>query len=350
MLLLLLAACSTEKQKPVDDRVPVAVAVAQQQDVPLQIRTIGNVDAYSSVAVRALVGGQLTKVWFREGQDVHRGDMLFTIDPRPFQAALAQAEANVARDEANLRNAESQAARYADLVKKDYVTKEDYERMTSGAEASRATVAADRAAVENARLQLSYCAIKAPIDGRTGSLTVKEGNLVRANDTAPLVTINQIEPVYVDFKVPEEQLTQVRARLGADVVATPQGSTTPVHGKLTFIENAVDATTGTISLKATFDNKDRSLWPGQFATVALTIADRPNAIVVPAQAVQTGQRGQYVYVVTQGNGVEMRPVTVAQQLDQQAVIASGIAPGETVVTDGQLKLTAKSKVDIKARS
>jgi len=345
------AACSSEKPKPADDRVPVAVAVAQQQNLPLQIRAIGSVQPFSTVAVRALVGGQLTKVWFREGQDVRRGDVLFTIDPRPFQASLSQAQANLARDQAQLRNAESQANRYAGLVKQDYVTKEDYERMTSAAEAARAVVGADRAAIETAQLQLAYCRITSPIDGRTGNLMVHEGNVVRANDTTALVTINQIQPVYVEFKVPEAQLAQVRARAGSDVVATPQTQgAKPATGKLTFIDNAVDQTTGTIDLKATFANQDRSLWPGQFATVALTIADRPSAIVVPAQAVQTGQRGQYIYVVTQNNGVEMRPVVVAQQLDQQAVIARGISAGETVVTDGQLRLTPKSKVEIKARS
>jgi len=232
-------------------------------------------------------------------------------------------------------------------VKKDYVTKEEYEKMTSGAAAARAVVAADRAAIENARLQLAYCEIRSPIDGRTGNLMVHAGNLVRANDTVALVTINQIEPVYVEFKIPEAQLGQVRARAGADVQATPQAGLTPATGKLTFIDNAVDPATGTISLKATFPNRDRSLWPGQYATVALTLGDRPNAVIVPAQAVQTGQRGQYIYVVTHDNGVEMRPVVVAQQLDQQAIIARGIAAGETVVTDGQLRLTPKSKVQIK---
>jgi len=347
---LILAACTAKQQKPPDEHVPVAVAVAQQQNLPLSISAIGNVQPLSTVAVRALVGGQLTKVWFREGQDVHRGDMLFTIDPRPFQATLSQAQANLARDEAQLRNAESQANRYADLVKKDYVTKEDYDRITSGAEAARAVVAADRAAIENARLQLAYCEIKSPLDGRTGNLMVHEGNLVRANDTVALVTINQVQPVYVEFRVPEAQLTDVRARLGAAVDAKPQTpNAQTATGKLTFIDNAVDQTTGTIDLKATFPNQDRSLWPGEYVNVSLVLAERPNAIVVPAQAVQTGQRGQYIYVVKQDNGVEMRPVVVAEQLDQQAVIAKGIQAGETVVTDGQLKLTPKSKVEIKAR-
>ena len=345
----LLAACGGDKAKPVDDRVPVTVATAQQKNMPVQLRAIGTVMPLQTVAIRALVGGQLTKVWFREGDEVHNGDMLFTIDPRPYQSALAQAEANLARDEAQLKNAQAESARYADLVKKDYVTREQAEQFSSAAEAAGATVAADHAAVENSRLQLSYCQIHAPLDGRTGSLQVHAGNLVKANDTTPLVVINKIHPVYVQFAIPEAQLAALRARGMTNVAvgAVPQGSTQSETGALTFVDNAVDATTGTITLKATFPNHDAALWPGQFVNVAVTLADRPNAIVVPAQAVQNGQRGQYVYVVKSDNGVEMRPVTVAQQVDQQVVIDRGVNAGETVVTDGQLKLTPKSKIEIK---
>jgi len=222
--------------------------------------------------------------------------------------------------------------------------------MTAGAEAAKATAAADRAAVENARLQLSYCSIAAPIDGRTGGLMVHAGNLVHANDTNPLLIINQVTPVYVQFSIPESQLGQVRQRggLGVPVAAAPQGGGTPIAaGKLTFIDNAVDTTTGTITLKALFANQDRALWPGQFVTVAMTLQERPNAVVVPSQAVQSGQRGQYVYVVKQDNSVEMRPVRVEEAVNQQAIIDSGVTPGETVVTDGQLRLTPKSHVDVK---
>jgi membrane fusion protein, multidrug efflux system len=322
----------------------------EQKNLPLQVRAIGTVQPVSTVAVRALVGGELTRVWFREGDDVRKGQMLFTIDPRPYQASLQQAEANLARDQANQRNAESQAARYAVLVKKDYVTKEEYERMTSGAEAAKAVVAADKAAVENARLQLSYCNITAPIDGRTGSLMVHAGNISHANDTHPLLVINQVTPVYVQFAVPETQLDPVRAHggIGVPVTASPQNGGAPIAtGKLNFIDNAVDATTGTIMLKALYANTNRALWPGQFVTVAMTLQERPNAVVVPSQAVQTGQRGQYVYVVKQDTSVEMRPVKIEESINQQAVIASGLSPGETVVTDGQLRLTPKSHVDVK---
>lgn len=346
--LVVLTACREKQQKPRDERVPVTVATAEQKTMPQEIRVVGNVQPLSTVEVRAQVGGQLTRVWFREGEDVHRGQLLFSIDPRPFQATLQQAQANLARDEAQLRNAESERARYSDLVKKDYVTKEEYDKIVAGAEAARAVAAADRAAIENAQLQLAYCNIKSPIDGRTGSLQVHQGNLVRANDTTPLVVINQIEPVYVQFSVPEVQLGVLRAKgAGVPVTATLQGSNKPEQGRLTFVDNAVDPQTGTISLKATFPNTDRALWPGQFVNVAVTLSQRANAVVVPAQAVQNGQRGQYVYVVTNGDGVEMRPVAVAEQIDQQAIIAKGVAAGETVVTDGQLRLTPKSKVDVK---
>jgi multidrug efflux system membrane fusion protein len=343
-------ACTGTKQKPADDRVPVTVARVEQKNVPMQIRAIGSVQPVSTVAVRCLVGGELTHVWFGEGDDVRRGQMLFTIDPRPYEAALQQAQANLARDEANRKNAESEAARYAGLVQKDYVTKEDYERMTAGNEAAKATVAADKAAVENARLLLSYCSIAAPIDGRTGSLMVHAGNIVQANATSPLVVINQVTPVYVQFSIPESQLDPLRARggLGVPVSALPQGGgATIASGKLTFIDNAVDTTTGTIMLKALFGNQNRALWPGSYVTVAVTLQQRPNAVVVPSQAVQTGQRGQYVYVVKQDTSVEMRPVKVAESVNQQTVIDSGVTPGETVVTDGQLRLTPKSHVDVK---
>lgn len=344
------AACAAKKEKPHDEKVPVAVATAQQKDIPVQIRVIGSVQPVSTVQVRALVGGQLTRVWFKEGDEVRRGQMLFTIDPRPYQAALMQAQANLARDEANLRNAESERARYAELVKKDYVTREEFDKISSGAEAARAVAAADRAAIQNAQLELSYCEIHSPIDGRTGSLVVHAGNLVRANDTTPLVVINQVHPVYVQFAVPERQLADLRSRgmTNVPVTATPQGTgAQPVTGKLTFIDNNVDEKTGTITLKATFDNNNSALWPGQYVNVAVTLSTMAAATVVPAQAVQTGQRGQYVYVVKNDQSVDMRPVTVTTQVEQEAVIARGVSPGETVVTDGQLRLTPKSRVEIK---
>ena len=335
--------CAEKKEKPREESVPVTVATAQQKDVPLALNAIGTVQPLATVDIRALVSGQLMKVWFSEGQDVQKGQMLFTIDPRPYQAAMQQAQANLARDEANLRNAESTAARYADLVKKDYVTKEEYDRMSSGAEAARAVVAADRAAVQNARLQLSYCDIRSPITGRTGGLQVHAGNLVRANDTTPMVVINQVQPVYVQFSVPQDELASIRA--GVKDMAVTAGA---AQGRLTFIDNSVDERTGTIALKATFPNADRSLWPGQFVTVSMKVSERAGSIVVPARAVQLGQRGQYVYVVKPGNAVEMRTISVFRTIGQEAIIEKGLTAGETVVTDGQLRLTPKSKVEIKS--
>ncbi len=353
-LCLLLSAlcfsCGGEKKARVEEKVPVTVAVAEQKDVPLELGAIGTVQPMQTVAVRAQTTGQLDRVSFKEGDEIRRGQLLFAIDPRPYQAALAQAEANLARDEAQLRNAEAEARRYADLVKKDYVTKEDYDKITSGAEAARAVVAADRAAIENARVQLSYCEIRSPIEGRTGSLNFHAGNIVRANDTTPLVVINQIAPVYVQFALPERDFQRVRgprAPSALMVTAAPQGNARPENGRLTFVDNAVDPTTGTITLKGTFANAHRTLWPGQYVKVNLTVGSRSAAVVIPAQAVQTGQRGQYVYVVKEGNAVEMRPVTVGQQVEQQAIIDKGVRAGEVVVTDGQIRLTPKSKVEVK---
>ncbi|HYM62257.1 MAG TPA: efflux RND transporter periplasmic adaptor subunit [Thermoanaerobaculia bacterium] len=350
---LLLAACGPDKPKPVDEAVPVTVATVAQKDIPIEIRAIGTVQPMSNVAVKALAGGQLERVGFREGDEVRKGALIFTIDPRPYKAMVAQAEANLARDEAQLRNAEADALRYQTLVKSDFVTKQDYDKFTAAAEVARATVAADRAALDNARLQLSYCEIRAPMDGRTGDLMVHAGNLVKPNDV-PLVTINQVAPVYVQFSIPETNLDQVRAQRSLSdlpvAVSTKDGTTPLATGKLSFIDNAVDATTGTISLKGTFDNHDRKLWPGQFVNVALRVGKRDGALVVPAQAIQTGQRGQYVYVVKEGNAVEMRPVSVAMTIDQQTIVDRGLKPGETVVTDGQLRLSQKSHVLVKGKA
>jgi|SRR5947209_1343566 len=342
--------CSGAKQKPPEEKVPVAVATAVQKDVPVEIRAIGNVIPVSTVQVRALVGGQLDRVWFKEGDDVQRGQRLFTIDPRPFEAALAQAKANLARDEANLKNAEAEQTRYADLVKKDYVTREDFDRISAAAESARAVTAADRAAVQNVSLELAYCDIRSPIDGRTGQLVVHQGNLVKANDTTPLVVINQVQPVNVQFAIPERQLAELRTRgfQNVPVMAVPQGNgATPENGKLAFVDNTVDATTGTINLKASFPNTDRALWPGQYVNITVTLSTLPGATVIPAQAVQNGQRGQYVYVVKSDNSVDMRPVNVVQQMDQSVVVNKGVQPGESVVTDGQLRLTPNSHVEIK---
>jgi membrane fusion protein, multidrug efflux system len=347
---LVLSGCSSRK-KPAPEAVPVTVGTVTTKSVPIELTAIGSVQPYSTVAVKALINGELTEVHFREGQDVRKGDLLFTIDPRPYQAALAQAQAALARDRAQAINAQADARRYAELVKKDYVTEEQYDQTQATAAAAQATVQADEAAVEAARVNLSYCTIRSPIDGRTGNLMVHAGNVIKANDV-PLVTINQITPVYVAFSVPEQQLWEIKARAAAgklDVLAAPAANSAPPgHGQLTFIDNAVDPTTGTIQLKATFPNRGRFLWPGEFVNVRLVLSKEANAVVAPAQAVQTGQEGEFVFVVKPDDTVESRPVTVARTVGQEAVIEKGLHPGERVVTDGQLRLVPGARVEIKS--
>ena len=331
--------------------VPVTVASVMQKNMPLQLETVGSVDAYSTVSVRAQITGTVTQVHFKEGQDVKQGDLLFTIDTRPLEAALKQAEANLAKDVAMLANAREQARRYAELIKKQYISQEQYDQIKTNAEALEAAAEADKAAVENARVQLSYCRIYSPVTGRTGSLLVNEGNLVRTNDATALVTINQVSPIYVTFPVPEQSLSEIKKRLSAGKLkiqaVIPQSEDRPEEGDLTFIDNTVDRTTGTIKLKGTFANADRRLWPGQFVKAVLKLADQPDAIIVPSQAVQTGQDGQHVFVVKPDLAVELRRVVVSRTLDGAAVIEKGVRPGEKVVTDGQFLLGPDSKVQVK---
>ena len=343
---LFAAACKSNPPKAVDVAVPVTVATAQQKDMPVQIRAVGMVQPLQTVAVRALVSGALTHVWFREGDQVRQGQLLFSIDPRPYQAALRQAQAILARDEAQLVNAEAEKMRYASLG--GIVSREQYDAVSAAAGAARAIVAADRAAVDDARQQLSYCEIRSPLDGRTGLLQVHEGNILKANDVTPIVIVNQVHPISVQFSLPEAQLATIRgAGNGVPVTALPQGGSTTETGKLAFIDNNVDVATGTIALKANFANDHSLLWPGQYVNASVTVSDRPKAVVVPAQAVQTSQTGQFVYVVNSSKGVELRPVSVAQQVGQVAIVDRGVTAGETVVIDGQMNLTPKSKVSIK---
>jgi len=302
--------------------------------------------------VTARVGGQLLAVEFDEGRDVEKGEVLFRIDPAPYKAALDQALANLERDKAKQGEADADAARYAELVKKDYVTKQEYDSYVSTAAAAKATVQADEAALQNARLNLDYCTIRAPIGGRAGNLLVNEGNIITANAPSPLVTINQIAPIYVSFTIPEQQLAGVRrySRRGTLAVrAFPASDSADVHtGKLTFIDNAVDEQTGTIMLKATFPNADRAFWPGQFVHVDLVLTKQLHATVVPASAVQASQQGDYVYVLGPDDTAELRPVVQGTRLDDRVVIESGVKPGERVVTDGQLRITPGAKVTIKS--
>jgi multidrug efflux system membrane fusion protein len=295
--------------------------------MPVQLSVIGNVEPFSSVQVKSQVQGEILAVHFKEGQDVQKGDLLFSIDPSTFKATLAQAEANLARDKALAENAEQELKRYGDLVKRGIAPQEQYDTARTTAASYEASMRADQATIDNAKLQLSYCSIRAPISGRTGALLVHAGNLVKPNDV-PLVVINQVSPIYVSFAVPEAQLPQIkeyRAAGSLHVRATiPNDDSTPADGSISFVDHAVDPTTGTIKLKGTYANADHRLWPGQFVNIVLTLTTQPNAIVVPSQAIQTGQQGQYVFVVKADQTVESRSVVVARTMDTQTVIASGL--------------------------
>ena len=331
--------------------VPVTVATVAQKSMPIEIRVIGTAEAYSTVAVHAQITGQLTDVTFKEGDDVKEGQPLFALDRRPLETAVLQAQANLDRDIAQAANAEAQAKRYQDLAERGIATKEQVDTSRTGATALSATVDADRAAVENAKVQLQYATIAAPLSGRTGALMVHEGNLVRANDASPLVVINQVTPIYVSFAIPESQLPQLKrymAQGSLRVLASPPNETGPqASGQITFVDNSVDQTTGTIRIKGTFPNEDRRLWPGQFVNVTVTLTTDSEAIVVPAAAIQAGQQGSYAFVVKADKTVEMRPVDVARTSLTDIVLRSGLRPGETVVTDGQLRLVPGSLVSIK---
>jgi multidrug efflux system membrane fusion protein len=333
-----------------DMAVPVTVAKAVKKTVPVELSAIGTAEACSTVSIKGQVNAVLKEVHFKQGDFVKKGDLLFSLDARPFQASLAQAQANLARDKAQADLTVVQAERYKKLYDEGISPKEQYDQMQANAAAQQGSVHADEAAVESAKLQLQYCEIYSPVDGRTGALQVYPGNLVKENDVPVLVVINQIAPLYLDFSVPEQYLGVIKKYMTAgrlQIEATPYGDTTPETGYLTFIDNTVDNTTGTIKLKGTFENTDHRLWPGQFSTVALRLSEQENATVVPTQAVQTGQSGDFVFVIKPDQTAESRPVKVARTLGTESVIAKGIEAGETVVTDGQLRLIPGIKVQIK---
>jgi len=416
VLLAMLTACTGEpvaradaKAAPTPDAVPVSVSQAVAKSVPVQILANGTAQAVAAVTINSQVDGEISSIHFTEGQDVRKGDRLFTLDQRPFEAAVRQAQATLTRDSAQLQQAEAaltqaraserqaeanerrdmaqldnataQTRRYKSLIDDGAISQEQYDQVRTAELAMEATVEADRAAitnakaaieaaqaaienargaiqadqavVENARIQLSYTTIDAPMTGRTGSLLVHVGSTVKARDAAsPLVVINQIRPIYVGFSVPEQNLAEIRryretGSLQAHALI-PGQETRPVYGELTFINNAVDPATGTIQLKATFANADNRLWPGQFVNVALTLATVPNAVVVPTQAIQTGQQGPYVFVVQANHTVRSRSVAPGQTLDNETVVEKGIAPGDLVVTEGQIRLVPGARVDIKS--
>ena len=373
------SACSNEKsKKPASISFPVTVRTVTQKTVPVQLRAIGNVQAYSTVTVKSKVGGEVIRVHFKEGQDVKKGEPLFTIDPRPFEAALKEAEArlekdlaqvqqakaNLARDVVRAKNAEEDARRYEFLIQKGVVARQQYEKLRADADALEATVLADRAAIENAeaavradraaienaKIQLGYCFIRSPMDGRTGSLLIQQGNLIKAEDIH-LVVIHQVIPIYVAFSIPEQYLSEIKkyvasGELQVEALA-PMSEERPGKGVITFIDNAVDSNTGTIRLKGTFANHEKKLWPGQFINVVLTLTTEPNAIVIPSQAIQTGQEGQYVFVVKPDFTVESRPVFVGQTVNNETVVRKGLNIDEKVVTDGQLRLYPGARVEVK---
>lgn len=333
------------------EAVPVLLVTAEQKAVPIQIRAVGNVEPFATVAVRSQVTGVLQKAHFKEGQTIKRGDLLFTIDPRPFEAALKQAEAALARDTAQVQNWREQARRYAELLKKQYVSQEQYDQIRANADAAEAVVQADLAAVENARVQLSYCYIYAPIEGQAGVLLVHEGNLVRVNDATPLVVINQVMPIYVTFAVPEQHLIDIKRHMATGrlqaLARFESDEGRAEQGVLVFVDNAVDRTTGTIKLKAEFKNSEKRLWPGRFINVSLVLKTQPNAIVIPSEAVQVGQEGQHVFVAKPDGTVEVRPVTLSMTSEGQAVVTEGLLAGEQVVREGQFLLGPGSRIEIK---
>jgi multidrug efflux system membrane fusion protein len=347
----LLSGCSADKvQSAGPPPVAVTIATAEQKTVPVQVRAIGNVESYTTVGVKPQVTGEIMEVHFTEGQDVKRGQLLFTFDPRSFEADLQRAEGTLAKDKATADNDIMQAKRYARLFQAGVVAKEQNDDMQSKAESSQANVTADKAAVEYARVQLSYTKISSPVNGRTGNLMVHRGNVVKANPDNPIVTINQVEPIYVTFSVPQQELPEIKQRKESGKVkveAVFPNSDQHVPGTLTFIDNAVDLTTGTIKLKGTFDNRDRRLWPGEFVNVVLTLSEQPDTIVVPSVAVQTGQQGQYVFVVKPDQTADMRPIEAGWIIDNMTVIKKGVQAGDRVVTDGQVRLVPGARVEIK---
>jgi multidrug efflux system membrane fusion protein len=377
ILFIFAAACSAPQAQsgpPVMPPEPVTTGQAVQESVPIQIRTVGTAEPSLSVEVKSQVAGPLMNVKFREGANVSQGDLLFEIDARPFREALRQAEAALARDQAQLRvaeanlarsqaqskNAKLEADRFERLSKEGISTRQQEDQIRTAAEIAlhsvsgdeatiesiRAAMESDRAAVEQAKLNLAYCEIHAPISGRAGNLLLHPGNLVKANADSALVVLNQIQPIFVNFGVPERYLrsiTEQHSRRKLKVDASPERDAKPVSGTLTVIDNAVDANTGTIRLKATFENREGRLWPGQFVNVALTL-DTQEATVVPSEAVQAGQQGSFIYVVKADQSVEPRPVMVGQTISGKVIVEQGLASGETIVTDGQSRLFPGAKI------
>ncbi|WP_440871074.1 efflux RND transporter periplasmic adaptor subunit [Thermodesulfovibrio yellowstonii] len=343
--------CSKAAPQKKQPSVPVVVAPVTKKDMPIQISAIGSVEAYSSVTVKSRIDGQLLQANFKEGEEVKKGQLLFVIDPRPFEEAVRQAEANLLRDKAQLDFAKADLERYEELYREQLVSRQQYEKIRTSYETLKSTVKADEAVLNNARLNLNYCYIHSPIDGKIGSLLVHPGNMIKANDTQ-IATINQIMPIYVRFSVPEAELVRIKKAMKEGVLKTEAilkatDSNYTASGKVVFIDNAVDTATGTIKLKSEFPNKDKMLWPGQFVNVVLTVGVKKDALVIPYRALQTGQQGQFVFVIKEDKTAQIREVVAGQRLGDEVVVEKGLEVGETVVIDGQLRLTPGAKVEIK---
>jgi len=341
-------ACSNRRQGA-PPAVPVTATQAEQRTVPFEITAPGTVEPMRAVAVSAQVTGIVTAVRFREGDDVREGEVLVQIDPRPYRNALQQAQATLARDLIQLANARRQVERYKGLAQSEYITSEQFEALETTSQSLEATIQSDSAAVDNARLNLEYTTIRAPISGRTGSLLIKEGNVVRAQGSGPLVTLNQTQPILVRFAVPAPLLPIIRQHQDSSLVVRvrPTSDTTSLSGTLIFVDNAVDTTTGTIMLKARFPNTDAQLWPGQFVTTTLVLYEERDVIMVPVPAVVEAEGGNYVYVVGEDNKAQTRPVVVGRTVGDDVVVTQGLTAGETVVTDGQLRLVPGARVQIR---
>lgn len=329
--------------------VPVRVAVAATKPTPVEFNTIGNVQTIASVAVKSRIDAVIDQVLVKDGQSVKAGDVLFQLDSRAGQAALHAAEATLARDQAQLANAQRNANRDKSLIAKSYVSQQQFDTDSSTAAALEATVKADQAQVENAKIVMSYYTIVAPIDGRVGLIAIKQGNSIKSNDV-PLATVNEIQPIYVSIALPQNNLPELRAAMTKGPVTVkvqPAGDKgAPISGKIAFFDNTIDSTSGTINVRSTFDNSEQRLWPGQFVNVSVLVRTDPNALVIAPAAVQAGQDGTYVFVIKDDNTAEARPVTVDRTVDGMAVISKGLSPGEKVVTDGQLRLSNGTHVQI----
>ena len=338
---------------PAPPAVPVTVAPATRENVPVQLRAVARVEAYQTVTVKPQLTGQIREVHFQRGQIVAEGDLLFALDARPFEAALRKAEGLLEKDLALARDADAEAAWQKDLFQKNVATEREFDKSAAAAAALHATVAADRAVVDQARLDVEYCQIRAPLAGVTGDVLADRGNVVKANE-AQLVVINRVEPIYVALAIPEQYLAEVRRHQAAApliVEATiPAESAASERGELTFIDNQVDRTTGTIMLKGTFANAERRLWPGQYVNAVLRVTELSDAVVVPTAAVQTGLSGTYVFVVEDDHAVALRPVATGLSIDHRTVISQGVDAGERVVTEGHMRLVPGSRVEIKGEA